>query len=317
MAGASIRLLLGKLTGMSDLKATQIEQIRHALASSSLDFILQKIGDHWTISIILQAFLGVQQFDLFHHNLGIPRQTLSVRLKQLLELGVLQREANRYRLSSMGRGLYPLVLMCHAWENRWGASGQMLPATIAHGQHNLQARLVCRHCRQPADVTTVLPQYVPGCTAPEWPGRRARRGIANGSDAQARVVMVGIVANRWSMLLMTAICLGCHRNHELAQVLGLGSKLLADRLKSLCELGLLQKRADLVDARRFVYTATPAGRDLFAFIVLISQWCEKWLLKGQGSIRLMHLPCGQMLTPEVICQQCQQTAVLAEGEMKF
>lgn len=302
---------------MSDLDPTQIEQIRHALASSSLDFILQKIGDHWTIAIILQAFLGVQQFDGFHKQLGIPRQTLSVRLKQLQELGVLQREANLYRLSAMGRALYPLVLMCHAWESRWGTPAQVLPPTITHGKHVLQAQLVCQHCRQTADVTSVLPQYVIGCNAPEWPIGRARRGIANGSQAQQRVAMVGIVANRWSMLLMTAICLGCHRYHELAQVLGLGSKLLADRLKSLVDLGLLQKRVDLHDARRYLYTATPAGRDLFAFIVLISQWCEQWLLNGQGSIRLLHRSCGQMLTPAVICQHCQQTAVLAEGEMKI
>ena len=308
---------------MSDLKQEQIEQIRHALASSSLDYILHKLGDHWTIAIIMHAFLGVKQFDVFHKTLGVPRQTLSVRLKQLVELGVFQRlgESSRgsYHLSPMGQALYPLTLICHDWETRWGpgatagtpvtgtpaASTPVLPKHIRHGDHVLQPQLICLHCSLPAGVTNVVPQYVAGCQAPEWSPVRARRGVASGGGANQKLYMIGIVGNRWSMLLLTSVLLGCHRYDEMFAALGLGSKILADRLKSLCELGLLKKQTDLHDARRYIYTATEAGRELFAFIVLISQWCEQWLLQGRGSIRLQH-QCGQLLAPKVVCRDCMQ-----------
>lgn len=296
---------------MSDLKQNQIEAVRHALASSSLDYILHKLGDHWTISIIMHAFLGVKQFDGFHNTLGIPRQTLSVRLKQLLELGVFvhhnENGRGSYHLSGMGQALYPLTLICHDWETRWGTGvgSKVLQPHLHHGDHILQPKLVCQHCQQAAGVTNVVPQYVVDCQAKEWPAMRARRGVASGSEAGQRLYMISVVGNRWSMLVLTAVFLGCHRFDELMAALGLGSKILSDRLKSLCELNILKKQQDMHDARRFVYTATEAGRELFAFIVLISQWCERWLLGGQGSIRLQH-QCGQMLEPQVVCQHCQK-----------
>jgi DNA-binding HxlR family transcriptional regulator len=289
---------------MNDLTQQQIEQIRHALASSSLDFVLQKMGDHWSIAIIMHAFLGVKQFDVFQHTLAIPRQTLSVRLKQLQELGVFERRGGEYCLTAMGQALHPLTLICHGWETRFGPGSEVLAKTLPHGAHVLQAQLVCSHCRQAAGAHNVLPQYVADCQAPEWQIMRARRGVASGSDAGKKLYMIGIVGNRWSMLLLMAVFLGCHRYDELQAVLGVGSKVLADRLKSLCELGLLRKQADLHDARRFLYTINPSGRELFAFIVLISQWCENWLTGGRGSIRLLHLPCGQLLVPQVACGHC-------------
>ncbi len=292
---------------MSDLKPHQIEEIRHALAASSLDFILHKLGDHWTIAIIMHAFLGVKQFDAFHKTLGVPRQTLSVRLKQLVELGVFLRSSENsrgsYHLSAMGQALYPLTLICHDWETRWRPGNPVLPAHIRHGEHLMRPQLVCIHCEQAAGVRNVVPLYVAGCQPKECSPVRARRGVASGSDANQKLYMIGIVGNRWSMLVLTAVFLGCHRYDELSGALGLGTKVLADRLKSLCELGLLEKKVDLHDARRFLYTATQAGRELFAFIVLISQWSEQWLLGGKGSIRLLH-QCGQMLAPRVVCGEC-------------
>ena len=49
------------------------------------------LGDWWTPLVLREAFYGIRRFDEFQQELGIARNTLSERLRRLVEAGLLER----------------------------------------------------------------------------------------------------------------------------------------------------------------------------------------------------------------------------------
>ena len=87
---------------------------------------LEVIGEWWSLLILRDAFLGTRRFADFERRLGIAKNVLSVRLRKLVEDGVLERRASRddareieYRLTDKGRDLLPVVLALAQWGARW------------------------------------------------------------------------------------------------------------------------------------------------------------------------------------------------------
>jgi len=85
----------------------------------SLAQTLSVIGEHWTLLIIRDAFFGLRRFDDFHRSLGISRNVLSVRLKTLVEAGVLEKSDGpghpEYRLTEKGLALQPVMIAMTHW----------------------------------------------------------------------------------------------------------------------------------------------------------------------------------------------------------
>lgn len=92
---------------------------------------LSVLGEKWTLLVLREAFYGVRRFDDFARALGCGRAVLSDRLRTLAEAGVLERAEYRepdqrprteYRLTDMGRDLYPVLLALSQWGDRWRPS---------------------------------------------------------------------------------------------------------------------------------------------------------------------------------------------------
>jgi DNA-binding HxlR family transcriptional regulator len=85
----------------------------------SLAQTLSVIGEHWTLLIIRDAFFGLRRFDDFHKSLGISRNVLSVRLKKLVQAGVLEKSDGpghpEYRLTEKGLALQPVMVAMTQW----------------------------------------------------------------------------------------------------------------------------------------------------------------------------------------------------------
>lgn len=83
------------------------------------------IGDSWNVLILREAFYGASRFDDFAQALGIPTNTLTRRLKELVAGGILERHPYserptryEYLLSAKARELRPLILILLQWGNR-------------------------------------------------------------------------------------------------------------------------------------------------------------------------------------------------------
>lgn len=82
------------------------------------------LGDRWSLLILRAAFYGVTRFDDLRADLGISSATLTTRLADLMEAGLIAAQPYReakararkeYRLTPRGRALAPVLLLMMAW----------------------------------------------------------------------------------------------------------------------------------------------------------------------------------------------------------
>ena len=314
-----------------------LDLTRDALASSTLSHGLHLLGDRWTVAVILGAFLGVRRFDEWQTRLNIPRHTLNLRLKALTELGLLQQRPyqqrplrHAYHLTDKGLALYSHVLMMWVWERRWGARALALPQRLMHQTcgHAFVPELVCTACGDKVGVgdltfslrvnsdllaAMAVASQMSGQANPHAMPALRQRGSrlakqVSGRDAkegQAGEAGLDLRADRWVLLIVSAVLLGCHHFDQLSHVLGIGSSVLARRLSSMVDSGLLVSQADVSDARRKVYRLTPASRDLFGYIMCFSSWASRHHFKQPSSIMPTHKACGKPFLPQVVCSHCR------------
>jgi DNA-binding HxlR family transcriptional regulator len=95
---------------------------------------LDAIGDWWSLLIIREAFLGLRRFSQFQRSLGLAKNILTVRLRALVDRGILTTEpasdGSAYRdyvLTPKGRGLFPILIALRQWSEEFDEK----PAEIA------------------------------------------------------------------------------------------------------------------------------------------------------------------------------------------
>jgi DNA-binding HxlR family transcriptional regulator len=122
------------------------------------------IGDPWTPLLLRDAVLGVRRYDDFHRSQGIGRNTLSNRLRKLVDAGILYTRLyqdnpprNEYLLTTKGRELFGVLAAMLAWGDKWLDDGTGEPVVMHHidcGQQ-VRAETVCSGCGKPLDTDGV------------------------------------------------------------------------------------------------------------------------------------------------------------------
>ncbi len=97
---------------------------------------LEIIGEWWTLLIILEAFFGTHRFSDFEKHLGISKNVLTERLQKLVTHGILTRQPEKggkrqiYRLTDMGRELFPIIVTLMQWGDKWIMGEGKEPVTL-------------------------------------------------------------------------------------------------------------------------------------------------------------------------------------------
>jgi DNA-binding HxlR family transcriptional regulator len=80
------------------------------------------VGDRWSLLIIRDAFDGVRRFSQFQRSLGIAKNILATRLRDLVDAGVLRTEPapggsayQEYVLTEEGEDLFSLIVSLRQW----------------------------------------------------------------------------------------------------------------------------------------------------------------------------------------------------------
>ncbi|WP_267551218.1 helix-turn-helix domain-containing protein [Rhizobium rhizogenes] len=83
---------------------------------------LDAIGDWWSLLIIRDAFDGLRRFGEFQKSLGLAKNILSARLRNLVTHGILDTVPasdgspyQEYVLTQKGQGLFPLLVALRQW----------------------------------------------------------------------------------------------------------------------------------------------------------------------------------------------------------
>jgi DNA-binding HxlR family transcriptional regulator len=87
---------------------------------------LDVLGDWWSLLIIRDAMIGLRRFSEFQKNLGCAKNILTVRLRALVEHGILTTapasDGSAYReyvLTPKGRGVFPVLVAMRQWSEEF------------------------------------------------------------------------------------------------------------------------------------------------------------------------------------------------------
>jgi DNA-binding HxlR family transcriptional regulator len=94
------------------------------------------------------------------------------------------------------------------------------------------------------------------------------------ADCPARLA-VEIIADKWSVVVIYALCNGPRRPGEMIERIGgISKKMLTQTLRRLQRHGLVDRRAYAEVPPRVEYSLTPLGDTLVEPIVVLTRWAE-------------------------------------------
>ncbi|MFS8112315.1 helix-turn-helix domain-containing protein [Rhizobium jaguaris] len=99
-----------------------VKRISHKNSSCGVARPLDAIGDWWTLLIVRDAFDGLRRFGEFQKSLGLAKNILAARLRNLIAHGIMVTAPAsdgspylEYVLTEKGRGLFPLLVALRQW----------------------------------------------------------------------------------------------------------------------------------------------------------------------------------------------------------
>ena len=124
--------LYGRLLAVTP--ATRLVDPRDCSVASALDVV----GEKWSLLVVRELFLRNRRFSDIAAKTGAPRDVLTVRLRRLEELGVIERQAYserppryEYRLTESGKDLWPVIATLKHWGDKH-VRGRQLPPVQEH-----------------------------------------------------------------------------------------------------------------------------------------------------------------------------------------
>jgi DNA-binding HxlR family transcriptional regulator len=103
------------------VKRTSLEKAECPIARS-----LDAIGDWWSLLIIRDALLGIRRFSEFQKSIGLAKNILTVRLRTLVDRGILKTAPasdgsayQEYVLTPKGRGVFPVLVALRQWSEEF------------------------------------------------------------------------------------------------------------------------------------------------------------------------------------------------------
>ena len=286
---------------------------------------LDIVSDAWAFLIIREAFFGTQTFEAFRTALGIPRATLTDRLRKLTQLAIFRQVApgsslrKEYRLTKLGFDLYPSFIALMQFGDRWLAGGKPAPLTLVHMNCGCDSRpiVACSHCGE--HVTARDAEYRDGPGAGRYPakaGRNTRRASDGSRFLLGRPSSVSraleIIGDKWSFMVVREGFFGNRRYDKILTELAIAPNILTDRLNRLVASGVFDRRQYQTSPDRYEYLLTDMGRDLYGPFITMLQWGDHWLSKGKPPLLLTHLACGHDFHASVNCDRCKQPIVAAD-----
>ena len=116
-----------------------------------------------------------------------------------------------------------------------------------------------------------------------------------------------VVGEKWSLLVVRELFLGCRRFSEIAANTGAPRDILTARLRRLEEVGVITRRAYSERPPRYEYVLTDAGKDLRPVIWALKHWGDTHVV-GEQLPPVMEHSCGAVFTPRVHCAECGEPA---------
>ena len=131
------------------VKRTSFEKAECPIARS-----LDAIGDWWSLLIIRDALLGARRFGEFQKSLGCAKNILTVRLRTLVDQGILKTAPasdgspyQEYLLTPKGRGVFPVLVALRQWSEEFGFAPDELSSIMVDRESGARVRKLELHAQ--------------------------------------------------------------------------------------------------------------------------------------------------------------------------
>lgn len=120
------------------------------------------------------------------------------------------------------------------------------------------------------------------------------------------------LGERWTLLVMREVLLGRRRFADIRRHTGIAPNILSDRLQTLVEHGLLERRLYSEQPEAHEYVPTPKGLDVSPVLVALMQWGDRHAAPAGPPRVLVHTACGHDAEPELHCGHCGEAIAPTE-----
>ena len=116
-----------------------------------------------------------------------------------------------------------------------------------------------------------------------------------------------VMGEWWTLLILRDVFCGIQRFDQLLSNLSISRNVLTDRLRTLVESGILERKLYQEKPDRFEYHLTTRGSELVPVLSILMNWGNRWLMTEPGeTVQMIHETCGQSVTPQLVCNHCRR-----------
>lgn len=126
-----------------------------------------------------------------------------------------------------------------------------------------------------------------------------------------------VIGEWWTPLVLRDIFYGLHRFEEIATDLPIARNVLANRLRTLVDAGLLERRQYGDAPPRHEYHPTPKGEETFAVLLALMAWGDRWANPDDSPPVIVRCrACRSQITPLVACGECGEGLTASTVELR-
>lgn len=112
-----------------------------------------------------------------------------------------------------------------------------------------------------------------------------------------------VIGERWTLLVLREILLGRRRFAEIRRNTGIATNILADRLETLTDHGIVERREA---GEGHEYAPTQLAIDANPVLVALMQWGDRYMAPHGAPRVLVHSACGHGADPALVCAHCHE-----------
>jgi DNA-binding HxlR family transcriptional regulator len=115
---------------------------------------------------------------------------------------------------------------------------------------------------------------------------------------------LSVLGERWTLIVLTELFLGRRRFDEIQEERGIASNILSQRLATLVDQRIAERRRYSEHPERFEYHLTDKGRDLLPLQLALVSWGDKYMSEAGPPVESIHTECGHAFHMVPTCSHC-------------
>jgi DNA-binding HxlR family transcriptional regulator len=113
-----------------------------------------------------------------------------------------------------------------------------------------------------------------------------------------------LIGERWTLLILRDAFHRVRRFEDFQRRLGIARNVLSNRLQTLVDAGILERRLYQEHPARYEYRLTEKGIDLWPVLMALVHWGDKYLAENGPPVLIEHRDCGGAVNDHLMCERC-------------